>query len=246
MPASNGDPRSRKFGQSNTDQPVPSAGGRAPSNRRRDPHRKVPLVRRAARTGISDMVALFPTLPRCKSNETTLSRFLFATHWSLVPVRRRSCPLKILLLLALLLRATAQANDLLVSVKEETKPPAATSFRINTQSLRGSRTKPSESRVLPQVRKYTIANWQLSTAGRPLTKATEVLFQTTADGADFVVIRDEYNSWFGPLNLLLLLASHPVQVSRIAIVKVASGRLVAHRQLIRKEASYNWTATISQ
>lgn len=154
--------------------------------------------------------------------------------------------MKILLFLCFLLSVSAHGNDLIVSVTEKNKTPVTTTFRINTQSLRGAKAMSSESQILPQIHKYTITNGQLSTAGRFLTKATEVLFQTTAEGADFVVFRDEYNSWFGPLKLLLFLGSHPVQVSKIVIVKVVSGRLACRRELTTKEASYRWSATISE
>lgn len=153
--------------------------------------------------------------------------------------------MKRLLLLSLFLCVAAHASDLIVSVTEKTTS-TTTPFRISAQTLHAARGKPSEGHVLPRIHKYTIANWQLSAAGQPLTKATEILFQTTADGADFVVLRDEDNSRLGLLNFLLFLGGHPVQVSKIAVVRVISGRLVARRELTSKEASYRWSATITK
>lgn len=154
--------------------------------------------------------------------------------------------MKILSLLSCLFCTVAHANDLFVSVTEKNKTPTVTLYRINEKTLIPLRTKPIEGHVLPRIHKYTIVNKQLSIAGCPLTKGTEILFQTTVDETDFVVLRDEYNSWFGPLKLPLYLGGHPVQVSNIIIVKVASNGSISRKQLLSKEASYSWTATISQ
>ena len=153
--------------------------------------------------------------------------------------------MKLLLLLFLVFYASARANDLIVSITEK-DTTTETVFRVNAQSLKCTRIQTRQNRALPRIHKYTIVNWQLSAAGRRLTNATEILFQTTVDGNDFLVIRDEYNSWLGPLRLLVAFSGHPVQVSKIVVVKVASGRSIARKELTRKAASYHWSATISK
>lgn len=142
---------------------------------------------------------------------------------------------------------SSRSDELVVSItehKDSGQTPVTTAFLINKGSLHATPIPPHLGRPFPTIRKYTIVNGQLSAAGRSLTVATEILTQTTVGGDDFIVLRDEYNSRVGPLNLLLYLGGHPVQVSKIAIARVASGRLLARRELTSKEASYHWSATI--
>ena len=142
---------------------------------------------------------------------------------------------------------SSKSDELVVSITEDNEAgqtPVTTVFLIDKGWLHATPIPHHLGQPFPPIRKYTILNGQLSAAGRPLTAATEILTQTTVGGDDFVVLRDEHNSRVGPLNLLLYLGSHPVQVSKIAIVRVASGRLLARRELTSKEASYHWSATI--
>src|SRR6478672_543663 len=142
---------------------------------------------------------------------------------------------------------SSKSDELVVSItedKEAGQTPVTTAFFIDKGSLHATPIPPHLGHPLPTIRKYKIVDGQLSAAGRPLTAASEILTQTTVGGDDFVVLRDEYNSRVGPLNLLLYLGGHPVQVSKIAIVRVASGRLLARSELTSKAASYHWSATI--
>lgn len=136
------------------------------------------------------------------------------------------------------------ADVLTVSITESKRPPTTTEFRIDRNSLHVSNTPASRKSSVPTIKEYSISNDNLCFAGTPLTQGDEILTQTTLDGEDFIVLRDQYNSMFGPINLLLFLGSHPVQVDRIAVVKVVSGKLIHRTELTSKESSYHWKATI--
>lgn len=139
----------------------------------------------------------------------------------------------------------SESDDFVVCITEDGLPPVTTAFLIDKRSLRATPTQNPSRHAFSTIRKYTIANGQLTSAsGRPLTEAFEILAQTTVGGDDFIVLRDQYNSRSSPLNLLALYAGHPIQVDVIFVVKVVDGSLSASKELTRKEASYHWRAVI--
>jgi hypothetical protein len=91
---------------------------------------------------------------------------------------------------------------------------------------------------------YRIKDWKLVglSSGGPLLNATEILSQASHDGLDFIVLRDEYNSFSNPLRLLSALAGHPTQVSKIVWVVIRNGIVIHSIEIKREPGSYSWTA----
>lgn len=135
-----------------------------------------------------------------------------------------------------------QNGGLGVYLTELKQPIVTTEFSLDTQSLQATQIVGQKRRILSTIKRYAIDNGQLTENGHSLTKATEILAQSTVDGEDFVALREEYNSLGGPLDILLFFGSHPVQVSRIAVVKIVGRKVVARAVLINKENSYHWKA----
>jgi len=151
--------------------------------------------------------------------------------------------MKTSLIILFALAISAHGQDLFVRLKEQATG-AVFVYSVNSDSVRVTSELRPQGRVLPLIAKYTILNRLLTVRGVALTKADEILFQAAAGGSDFIVLREEFNSTLGPLNLALYLGAHPVQVSKIAIVKISAGRLIIRRNLIQKEGSYHWSAEI--
>ena len=145
----------------------------------------------------------------------------------------------------LALCATVHAADLIVSVTE-VKTGAKSFFRVDPTSLQVESIPAAAGRVLPEISKYTIQDRQLTAAISPLTQADDVLAQCTVDGADFVVVRDEHNSFSSVVKVLVAISGHPIQVSKIVVIKITNGKLIARKELVRQSASYKWLTTISQ
>lgn len=59
-----------------------------------------------------------------------------------------------------------------------------------------------------------------------------------------MVVRDEYNSFLGPLKLLYAFSGHPVQVSEIVLLVILNNVVVGEREIIRKESAYRWLVGI--
>ena len=146
----------------------------------------------------------------------------------------------------LMICAAAHAADLVVAVKE-TKTGRESFFRIDTDSLRVMKSKqPATNQPLPKITRYKVEKERLIAGDESLMKAENILFQGSAGDADFVVVRREHNSFSNPLRVLSAIAGHPIQVSKIVIVKIAGGKIAGDRELARRASSYDWTATISQ
>ena len=80
-------------------------------------------------------------------------------------------------------------------------------------------------------------------SGEPLAEATEILHQTTFDGHDIVLVRQEYNS-ANPMYWLAAMSGHPVQISKIVWLDVKDGKLLHRVEIARKPASYHWQASV--
>ena len=146
----------------------------------------------------------------------------------------------------------AHSADLIVTVME-TKTGRKSFFRVETGSLSVRNIQSTNCEPLAKIAKYNIdkgkhdiETGKLIAGGASLMKAENVLFQCSASDADFVVLRQEYNSVCTPLRILSAFSGHPVQVSKIIIVKIANGKLAGRANLTRRPSSYSWTATISQ
>ena len=149
-------------------------------------------------------------------------------------------------ILLILLCTAGHAADLFVAVKE-TKTGRESFFRIDTDSFRVMKSKqPATNQLLPKITKYKVEKRRLIAGDQSLIKADNILLQCSAGDTDFVVVRQEHNSLASPLRVLSAFSGHPVQVSKIVIVKIADGKLVDQRELTRRASSYDWTATVSQ
>jgi hypothetical protein len=151
-----------------------------------------------------------------------------------------------LVIIFLMLRcAIAHAADLVVTVTEA-KTGQEKFFRVETDSLSTTKLQATNGEAMTKIAKYEIKKRKLIAGDRALVKADDILFQCNAGNADFVVVRQEYNSLRWPHWVLSAFAGHPIQVSRVVIVKIADGNVVGHRKLAGRASSYEWRATISQ
>lgn len=153
--------------------------------------------------------------------------------------------MRLLVIVLMLFYATAHATDLVVAVKEA-KTGREKFFRVETDSLRVRKTQTTNGQALANVTTYRIEKRKLMTGDQRLIKADDILFQGSAGDSDFVVVRQEYNSLCCPHRVLSAFAGHPVQVSKVMIVKVEGGKVAGHRKLAGRASSYDWAATVSQ
>jgi len=152
--------------------------------------------------------------------------------------------MSIVVALALLLVcAAAHAEQVQLALLDK-RTSEQTSYSLDIESLKLHRIASPGGSELPQIGSYSSQNRQLVKDGQALADADEVLFQCEVGDVDLVLVRDEYNSFFGPINLLAALSGHPVQVSRIVVLSVGHGRVVLAREITRKERSYHWVAKV--
>jgi hypothetical protein len=106
--------------------------------------------------------------------------------------------------------------------------------------------KISEARgsELAQLSKYTSSDRKLIGDGKLLATADEILYQCQVDGIDLVVVRDEYNSFLGPIRLLAAFSGHPIQVSKITMLTIVNNTQISRREITRKDASYQWVVKV--
>jgi hypothetical protein len=103
---------------------------------------------------------------------------------------------------------------------------------------------PQAGAPLPQISSYSSINCKLVRNVKNLADADEVLFQCHINEQDIVVVRVEYNSFFGPLKLLSALSVHPIQVSKIVVVAISGSNHVSEKEVVHKDSSYHWVAQI--
>ena len=138
-----------------------------------------------------------------------------------------------------------RAADLVVAVTE-TKTGRERFFRVESDSLSVRKIQATNGEALAKIERYKIEKGKLFAGDQSLMKAVNILFQCSAGNTDFVVVRQEHNSLCCPHRVLSAFAGHPVQVSKVVIVKIEGGTLIGRRELARRASSYEWTATISQ
>ena len=148
----------------------------------------------------------------------------------------------------------ARAADLVVTVTEA-KTGREKFFRVETDSLSARKIQAANGEALTKIERYKIEKGKLMIekgklmligGNQALIKAENILFQCSAGDSDFVVVRQEYNSLCCPHRVLSAFAGHPIQVSRVAIVKIEGGKVTGHRKLAGRASSYEWSATISK
>jgi hypothetical protein len=151
--------------------------------------------------------------------------------------------MKVLILFMVLLTEIVQAIEVKISVLEkDTQVTTSYSFDVASSNL-----KPLDSAsgdAVPQTTTYSVKDGQLLAGDKNLAEADELLYQCHIDGCDLVIVRDEYNSFSNPLRILSAFAGHPIQVSKIVILKIVDGKVRKQLEIIRKPSSYDWTASV--
>lgn len=175
------------------------------------------------------------------------------THPGLWPERsvhvKRDARSKVRFLLALLLAvlpASVLADIVLVSVLERGASESLR-FEFDTASATVSRSTLPTGEQLPAISDYFVREYQLVRVPTNATvgEAIELLGQVRVSGGDFVVVRQEYNSYSNPLYWLAAFSGHPVQVSRIAWFLVSNGGDVRSGSFLARASSYHWSVDVS-
>lgn len=145
--------------------------------------------------------------------------------------------------LLLLTWLTCHASEVQLSLFERATS-TTTVFLLDTSNLKLTPTSAVQGSELPQITTYASVGGKLVSGNVKLTDADEVLFQCRLDNIDLVVVRDEYNSFGGPLRILVAFAGHPIQVSKILVLAISNGQVVSEREITRKDSSYHWVAKV--
>ncbi len=139
--------------------------------------------------------------------------------------------------------SSADAAEVRLALLEK-KTNETTVFRIDTRTFAVARQAGISGEQVAPIRKYDIRDRRLVVSGQAVADADEILFQGEVDQDDLVIIRSEYNSYFGPLRLLSALCGHPVQVSKVLLLKIHGAVVMQEKELAREEYSYHWTAEL--
>jgi hypothetical protein len=150
---------------------------------------------------------------------------------------------KALALALFLAGSAAQPSEVQISLLER-RTSILTDYSVDLPKLELRKISEARGSELAQLSKYSSSDRQLIADGKVLAAADEVLYQCQVDGMDLVVVRDEYNSFFGPIRLLAALSGHPIQVSRIVILTIVGNTQVSKREIVRKDASYRWVVKV--
>jgi hypothetical protein len=124
--------------------------------------------------------------------------------------------------------------------------PAFTCYAFKIESATLTSLASASGKALQQTNEYSIEERRLSLHGKRVAKADEILYQCHVGGCDLVIVRDEYNSFSNPLRILSAFSGHPIQVSKIVILTIVDGDLKSQTEIIRRPASYEWTASIME
>ncbi|MFZ6643170.1 hypothetical protein ACO0LL_25850 [Undibacterium sp. TC4M20W] len=144
---------------------------------------------------------------------------------------------------ALLYSTSVLASEVQLSLQEEYKDQK-TNYTVSIPDIRLHKIDSITGAELPQIAKYVSKNRKLMLDDAVLADADNVLFQCESDGMDIVVIREEYNSFFGPLKLLSAMSGHPIQVSKIFLIVIKDKVVVDKKEIKRKESAYTWLVLI--
>jgi hypothetical protein len=151
--------------------------------------------------------------------------------------------MKALLFCAALLANIGQATEVKLSLLEEsTQKTRHYEFDVTTSALKSLRSASGET--VQQTAIYTARDRYLFAGDKKIAGADDLLYQCHIDDCDLVVVRDEYNSYSNPMWALFAFSGHPVQVSKIVILKIVDGKLKTKREIIRKASSYHWRVSV--
>jgi hypothetical protein len=134
-------------------------------------------------------------------------------------------------------------HDVIIQLYEELTKEYS-HYVLNVKSIELLRVDSTTGSQISEIKKYSIHDRRLFCPGNVLLDADDVLFQGELDGMDFIVVREEYNSFSNPWRILRLLAGHPVQVSRIIVLVVKNGKAIVEEEIVKKPSSYDWQAKI--
>ncbi|MFZ6709586.1 hypothetical protein [Undibacterium sp. TC9W] len=140
--------------------------------------------------------------------------------------------------IALLYSSSVPANEVQLSLQED--KDQQTHYTVNIPDISLHKIASITGSELPQIAKYVSKNRKLMFDDAVLADADTILFQCELDGVDIVVVREEYNSYFGPLKLLSAMSGHPIQVSKIILIVIKDKVIVDKKEIERKESAYVW------
>jgi hypothetical protein len=109
----------------------------------------------------------------------------------------------------MLLVATTARADFVVRYKEMSTGKTS-SVLIRTAERRLERKASNAAKgVLPQIDAFSVQSRRLKHIGRGISNAEEILYQSSVDGYDVAVVREEYNSFASPWRLIAAMSGHP-------------------------------------
>lgn len=148
-------------------------------------------------------------------------------------------------LLLLCLAEAGFASKVQLSLLEQ-KTSTTTVYSIDTSDLGIEPFAAVQGTELQQAARYASVNGRLLFGLVELADADEILFQCEVDGVDLVVVRDEFNSFGSPLRILAAFSGHPIQVSKIMVLRISNGKVLSEQEISRKDSSYGWVARVFQ
>lgn len=92
---------------------------------------------------------------------------------------------------------------------------------------------------------YSIKNQSLVINNSAIFDANEILFVKRFENFDFVIIRETYNSFSNPLKLLVAVAGHPMQITKIYALKIKSGKVEDDIRLIKQDNASSWVVKVA-
>lgn len=151
--------------------------------------------------------------------------------------------MRVLFLCLVLAANIGRATEVRLSVYEEnTQKTRYYAFDVAKSALKSL--SEASGKAVEQTTTYSVKDRRLFGGDKILVKADEILYQCHIDGRDVVVVRDEYNSFSNPMRMLVAFAGHPVQVSKIMVLKIVDGKLETTTRIIRRPSSYRWRVSV--
>ncbi|MFZ6780780.1 hypothetical protein ACO0LD_28440 [Undibacterium sp. Ji83W] len=135
------------------------------------------------------------------------------------------------------------ANEVQLSLQEKDGIPQ-TNYIVSTPDIKLHKIASITGSELPQIERYISKNRKLILDELVLADADEILFQCELDGIDIVVVREEYNSFLGPLKLLSAMSGHPIQVDKIILMVIKNNAVAETKEIKRKESVSRWLARV--
>jgi hypothetical protein len=92
---------------------------------------------------------------------------------------------------------------------------------------------------------YTIKDESLVINNLSIFDANEILFVKHFEDFDFVIIRETYSSFSNPLKLLVAVAGHPMQVTKIYALKIKVGKVQDDIRILKEDNASSWAVKVA-